>query len=258
MIISFIFILAATYTTPSNAQIACSNGIFAGDVTAGPLLIKSVLCSDDDTIHIDIEYTAYNDEWFGIVFSETMIGEALVYTTGKSGVQNQALWSYDNTAKNMNGVNYDSANDWTEVSTDTSNGIRIIYKKALSDTPWTMSTTQIPISYAIGTSLDLGFHSTGYSPNPSDAKLLFSTPGTQSPPTIPITALPTSGASSVDPPSPYPTATLGNIHSFFHYNGHRREIYKQQEDVTSKISSLHLEPWMYLQSLFTLIATMKQ
>eukprot|EP01083_Nonionella_stella_P016661 46551_1 len=86
-------------------------------------------CSTSSLI-IDITYSGYNGNWFGIVFSETMTGggnaSALVYTTGKPNEQQRptALYSYrlSSKARDASGVTYNGANsDPKKLSTQTTN-----------------------------------------------------------------------------------------------------------------------------------------
>eukprot|EP01084_Bolivina_argentea_P088915 160543_1 len=145
----------------SNSQISCTNANEA-TTTAGNLIIYSALCADDNMIYIDITYADYNNNWFGVVFSENMFGDALIYTTGKSDetTRSEALYAYINAAASSraNGVIYQPNDNWIEHFTDNTNGIRVIYKKSLSDTPWNISTSTIKIGYAIGSGLTLNYH----------------------------------------------------------------------------------------------------
>eukprot|EP01084_Bolivina_argentea_P088914 160542_1 len=148
----------------SNSQISCTNANEA-TTTAGNLIIYSALCADDNMIYIDITYADYNNNWFGVVFSENMFGDALIYTTGKSDetTRSEALYAYINAAASSraNGVIYQPNDNWIEHFTDNTNGIRVIYKKPLSFFPWDLSTSTIKIGYAIGSGLTLDYHGHG-------------------------------------------------------------------------------------------------
>merc|ERR1712013_139798 len=78
---------------------------FAEDVTTTEAVAVDTACPDDftnlgamgsfgdftvgieidcveGTVTMDIQHTAYNGQWLGLVFSENMLGTALIYTTG--------------------------------------------------------------------------------------------------------------------------------------------------------------------------------
>ncbi len=61
-----IHILVATLLVVSNSQIPCQFGAISDTVVTdrGPFTITSVLCSDDDMMYIDLEYSNYADNWF--------------------------------------------------------------------------------------------------------------------------------------------------------------------------------------------------
>ena len=83
--------------------------------------VTAILSCVHETITIDITYPDYFSNWFGLPFSETMIGDAIVYTTGKQDNQPSHIYAYDLLGQN---------HDWTEISTEISNTeprIRIIY-----------------------------------------------------------------------------------------------------------------------------------
>ena len=67
-----------------------------------------------------------------------MIGNAVVYTTGKNGESRSvALYAYINSGRQIENVQYDAPNDWTEILTENANGgIRIIYQQNLDQTQW--------------------------------------------------------------------------------------------------------------------------
>ena len=128
-------------------------------ITATDLTITSTINCNDETIEFDITYTGYKSNWFGIVFNTEMSGDAIVYTSGKSDDRIPKLCSYYITSMDPSGVTYLPNEDYTEISTDTSNGIHIVYQQQLSQTSWNIDTESIEFRYAIGSALRLGYHS---------------------------------------------------------------------------------------------------
>ena len=56
---------------------------------------KATVNCTQEIITMDIEYPGFNNNWFGIVFNDEMIGDALVYTKGKNASnRTQALYYY--------------------------------------------------------------------------------------------------------------------------------------------------------------------
>ena len=139
-------------TTTVDATDVCPTGTEA-TTTAGPLSMRGIICSDDNMFYLDIDYSAWNGaKWFGLVFSDSMFGQAAVYTTGKNNDLTVALYAYTNTDTNRAGVNRNTDVDWTEEYKDDSTGLRIIYSTALGgDLGFSLTTESIPIGYAIGT-----------------------------------------------------------------------------------------------------------
>merc|ERR1719361_1850933 len=97
-----------------------------------------------ETVNVVIEYAAYSDNWFGVVFSTSMIGDALVYTTGISGdTVSEGLWPYELTAKSSSGVDRDTSSTWTENSiTESGSTITVDYTANLADTPIFSTSTE--------------------------------------------------------------------------------------------------------------------
>ena len=104
--ITLTYIIISLSIIASHAQIpdVCSSGS-EGSLTAGPLTIRAIICSTDNKFYLDIDYPTYSGDWFGIVFSGSMIGEAVAYTTGKNGDLTEALYAYTITQKRLQGVN---------------------------------------------------------------------------------------------------------------------------------------------------------
>eukprot|EP00484_Ammonia_sp_Unknown_P027583 CAMPEP_0197032826 /NCGR_PEP_ID=MMETSP1384-20130603/11393_1 /TAXON_ID=29189 /ORGANISM="Ammonia sp." /LENGTH=404 /DNA_ID=CAMNT_0042462533 /DNA_START=69 /DNA_END=1283 /DNA_ORIENTATION=+ len=156
----------APTTTAAPLNITCDDRKDA-EVFDSTMMISSVLCGDDNSIYIEITYPGYAGDWFGVVFSDTMIGDALVYTTGKVAEgRDLALWAYVNEDRVITEVVYVADKNWEEYFVDTSDGIHIIYRTQLSNTEFTLDTASIPIRYvlgALGAGTTLDYHSGGIS-----------------------------------------------------------------------------------------------
>ena len=94
-------------------------------------VIVFVLNCFTQRVSVNITYNAYSSNWFGIVFSDNMFGDAIIYTTGKSGDRDLSLYGYSLTGKQSDGsgVSYQASIEWTEVSkTEEANSINIVYE----------------------------------------------------------------------------------------------------------------------------------
>lgn len=75
-----------TTSTPTSAGtteedgVGCSseNGLVTATSSVDDIYIEFEIDCDTDTVNVMIEYSAYNDNWFGIVFADNMIGNALI------------------------------------------------------------------------------------------------------------------------------------------------------------------------------------
>eukprot|EP01083_Nonionella_stella_P283163 963682_1 len=119
---------------------------------------------DDNTVTVTIKYSNYNNNWFGIVFSNNMLGNALIYTTGKSDedIRSEGLYPYTLNGRNINQVIYNGAeNDWRKIKATDENGIFVVeYTQNLDKTSFTRQTEIVPITWAKGNSLTLSKHDT--------------------------------------------------------------------------------------------------
>ncbi len=60
-------------------------------------------------VQLDIKYSGYKENWFGIVFHHSMTEHpGLVYTTGKNEDRDAALYYYDMQSKSSSDIVYDS------------------------------------------------------------------------------------------------------------------------------------------------------
>eukprot|EP01084_Bolivina_argentea_P048294 88991_1 len=152
------------FPTQSPTEMCASVSVEGSLNVANKLQIYGMLCSTDNMIYIDIMYSNYNNNYFGIVFdSDNMYGDALIYTTGKydETTRNKALYAYNmkEISSRIDGVIYVPNDNWIQVLiNETNGGINVIYKQILSNTPWDMTTESIKIGYAIGNTLVLDTH----------------------------------------------------------------------------------------------------
>ena len=54
------------------------NGLVAASGTLDNVYVEFEIDCDTDTVNVVLEYSGYSDDWFGIVFAENMIGNALI------------------------------------------------------------------------------------------------------------------------------------------------------------------------------------
>merc|ERR1719242_587996 len=157
----------ATPTTTDSGLSGCdsSGGLVPVNGTVEDFSIEFEIDCDTDTVRVRVEYSDYDDNWFGLVFADNMIGDALVYTTGMSGTDDLTLHPYALTVRSTSGVNMDDSYTWTEVTNSVvGNTLTIEYTANLTDTVWDRSTTDITIRVAMGNSDHvLAYHtSSGY------------------------------------------------------------------------------------------------
>jgi len=117
------------------------------------------------TITVNITNTDYNENWFGIPFSDTMIGTALVWTTGNSANNEETrelgLYQYNNLAKVASDVQYDESAAWTQVSSNIDGTtINIVYERAVSGSPVDIEVETVTLRWAEGSSTSLAYHGT--------------------------------------------------------------------------------------------------
>jgi len=98
------------------------------------------------------------------VFAEDMIGNALIYTTGKSSQLSESLWPYSLSTKALSGVSRDTDSNWTVHSVSESGGtITVNCSQDLADTEFSRATESVTIRAAWGGSgsLRLSYHGYG-------------------------------------------------------------------------------------------------
>ena len=129
--------------TDSNCYIgadAVPNGLclnedtFLSSVITPDLSVDATINCIEDTIKMDIMYGNYRYNWFGIVFSNSMLGKALVYTTGSKimsdGINRLGLYSYDITGTDPLDIVHNPDENWEEVQTVLDpDGLRLSYYK---------------------------------------------------------------------------------------------------------------------------------
>lgn len=119
-----------------------------------------------EQVTVSIEKCNYMNNWFGIVFSDEMIGQALIYTTGNTGAREKprplSLYQYNNMAKNAKYVKHDDRIEWfeEEIVRD-GDCIDIAYSADIEHSPLTLDQPDVNIRYAFGKNVDeykLGYH----------------------------------------------------------------------------------------------------
>merc|ERR1712228_123445 len=112
---------------------------------------------DAETVTVSITKSSFSNTWFGIVFSDQMIGTSLIYTMGNPGAKEKdrtlALYQYDNNAKSSRKVVWDSSVEWKEetviVNDDT---ITVVYTAPIDGSPLFLDTKEVNIRWAVGPS----------------------------------------------------------------------------------------------------------
>jgi len=110
---------------------------------------------DAETVTVSITKSSFSNTWFGIVFSDQMIGTSLIYTMGNPGAKEKdrtlALYQYDNNAKSSRKVVWDSSVEWKEetviVNDDT---ITVVYTAPIDGSPLFLDTKEVNIRWAFG------------------------------------------------------------------------------------------------------------
>ena len=82
----------------NNTAINDSIGFHAVDIGNNIRFGMKVFCKEEELV-LSIEAPATN--WIGFVFSTSMIGDALIYTTGKNGNKPLSLYDYHITSKEL-------------------------------------------------------------------------------------------------------------------------------------------------------------
>eukprot|EP01084_Bolivina_argentea_P234852 395354_1 len=139
---------------PLTAQCSSSNTECSNPTTTDGMTISLTLCSDN-FIYMQITYTQFNNKWFGIRFpnlpltGSKMHGNAVVYTDDGG----EGLYSYTIGSSNLAGVVKDTTQFWTEVSTDKTTDLTIIYKISIADATthynWDLNTNSVAIYYVL-------------------------------------------------------------------------------------------------------------
>jgi len=97
------------------------------------------------------------------VFAEDMIGNALIYTTGKSSELPESMWPYSLSAKRLSGVSRETDSNWTVHSVSESDGtITVNCSQNLADTEFSRATESVTIRAAWGGSGSLSLSQHGY------------------------------------------------------------------------------------------------
>ena len=111
--------------------------------------IELYLNCEEETVSITVEYSGFNDNWFGLVFNDKMDGDALVFTTGKDNDRDSALYPYTISSKSADGVKFDAGNDWTELSKVESGGVLTVsYEQSLASSPFSRETESVTMRAA--------------------------------------------------------------------------------------------------------------
>jgi len=140
-----------------------------GDDHSVALSIHCGIDNERDTIRINITYEGFDANWFGFVFgtSRSMLGNALIYTTGKAGDRAESLYAYEITSKSLSGVQYQQASEWTELETSfgvvssrrlSADVLNVVYEQDLLLFDDLRANYTVGFTWAVGTDLVLVKH----------------------------------------------------------------------------------------------------
>eukprot|EP01083_Nonionella_stella_P279984 952297_1 len=161
----------APSTVPSNSpgkapteSLCDSNDVKRNVPTVvGDLIVAFEINCETEILLVNITYPTYDDKWFGLVFARKMLGDALVWTTGKNNDRELGLYAYNNVNKmgNGSGVEYTPDKNWRQrVVTRRRLELNIIYEQDL----WlgfgdiTADQDAIAFRWVTGDTLQLEYH----------------------------------------------------------------------------------------------------
>eukprot|EP01083_Nonionella_stella_P261491 890321_1 len=118
--------LSVFLASPTNA--ACTDTL-TGSTSVDDFTFKVTMDCANKKVQLQIDYSNYNNDWFGVVFHHSMDpNPALVYTTGKENDKEASLYYYYLGSKSTSDIVYQSENDWTQIKQEVSNNnIQLIY-----------------------------------------------------------------------------------------------------------------------------------
>lgn len=134
---------------------AGAKGVLSTKGALDDFIIGLDMDCDAQRVTVSITKNAFTNTWFGIVFSDHMIGTSLIYTVGNPGAKEQdrdlALYQYKNGAKSSRKVQWDSSIVWTEESVKmTDDEIKIVYSAPIDGSPLDLDTKEVRIRAAFG------------------------------------------------------------------------------------------------------------
>lgn len=118
------------------------------------IIILDMDC-DAQTLTVSITKNAFKNTWFGIVFSDHMIGTSLIYTMGNPAAKETdrplALYQYNNMQKSSKKVKWDASVNWQEELVELDgDSIKIVYTAPIDGSPIDLDTKEVNLRYAFG------------------------------------------------------------------------------------------------------------
>lgn len=146
-------------SAPINAPgLTCADGakgVLSSSGTLDDFTIGIDIDCDDKTVTVSITKQNFAETWFGIVFSNQMLGSSLIYTTGNRGANEPdrplSLYQYGNHARSSKKVTWDSSVEWMEEQLiRDGDKISIVYTADIKGSPIDLDTKDVNVRYAVG------------------------------------------------------------------------------------------------------------
>merc|ERR1712190_438517 len=140
---------------PGMTCAAGAKGVLSTEGALDSMIIQLDMDCDAQTLTVSITKNAFKNTWFGIVFSDHMIGTSLIYTMGNPAAKEKdrplALYQYNNMQKSSKKVKWDSSIEWTEeMMKVTDDSIKIVYSAPIDGSPIDLFTKEVQIRAAFG------------------------------------------------------------------------------------------------------------
>lgn len=144
---------------PINAPgLTCADGakgVLSSSGTLDDFSIGIDIDCEEEKVTVSITKESFSETWFGIVFSDEMIGTSLIYTMGNRGAKETdrplSLYQYENKAKSSKKVTWDSSIKWMEEQlVRDGDKISVVYTADIAGSPIDLDTKDVDIRYAVG------------------------------------------------------------------------------------------------------------
>merc|ERR1719330_1780205 len=140
---------------PGMTCAAGAKGVLSTEGALDSMIIALDMDCDAQTLTVSIIKNAFKNTWFGIVFSDHMIGTSLIYTMGNPAAKEKdrplALYQYNNMQKSSKKVKWDASVNWKqELVQLEGDSIKIVYTAPIDGSPIDLDTKEVNLRYAFG------------------------------------------------------------------------------------------------------------